>query len=209
MLMNFLQITKRVTRFHTSEVRVNVWFSVWKHILSNTWKYKSFKYVWSNSAENGGIIFCGLLNNSVRRSCVKELQSKWPREFGKDVSRTSAYGSVKAKYIYHAAIGKCRNQQSIQASVMHLTMLMSFCNSAWWYFLLAEFLAPFFRCSSRYQELALNKDGWTMIYAIWQVSYYTEPDLQMLGTNVGPGPLDCTFFLIHCSLFSENNITTN
>lgn len=47
---------------------------------------------------------------------LKELQSQWPREFGKDVIRTSAYGSIKANFIYHAAIGKCRNQRSIQAS---------------------------------------------------------------------------------------------
>jgi len=50
---------------------------------------------------------------------IKELQPQWPREFGKDVSRTSAYGSVEANYIYHAAIGRCRDARSIQVSIVH------------------------------------------------------------------------------------------
>lgn len=45
---------------------------------------------------------------------------KIPEEFGKDVVVTSAYGSIDAKFVLHAAVAKYRNEHSIEVSMKYL-----------------------------------------------------------------------------------------
>lgn len=40
-----------------------------------------------------------------------------PKIFGSDVVATDAYGNLKAKFIFHAAIRKYQNQDSIEVTL--------------------------------------------------------------------------------------------
>lgn len=53
----------------------------------------------------------------IARFLAQELRKLTiPEEFGKDVVVTSAYGSIDAKFVLHAAIAKYRNEHSIEVN---------------------------------------------------------------------------------------------
>ena len=54
------------------------------------------------------------LLNFKRKFVYQELEGDWP-QFG-EVVQTRSYGSLQARYIYHSAVARYRNLQSIQVT---------------------------------------------------------------------------------------------